>query len=58
VGLRSLLLNPFAAFIKWYFLKKNILDGTRGFILGMYAAMYTFFKYAKLYFIKINKNLL
>jgi hypothetical protein len=51
-------LNPFAAFIKWYFLKKNILDGTRGFILGMYAAMYTFFKYAKLYFIKINKNLL
>jgi hypothetical protein len=24
----------------------------------MYAAMYTFFKYAKLYLIKINRNLL
>jgi len=57
VGLKSLLLNPFAAFVKWYLLKKNFLDGTRGFILGMYAAMYTFFKYAKLYHLKISKGL-
>lgn len=49
VKLNNLLLNPFGAFIKWYIFKKNFLDGTRGFILAMYAAFYTLFKYAKLY---------
>jgi glycosyltransferase involved in cell wall biosynthesis len=58
VKLKNLLLNPFMAFIKWYLLKKNFLDGTRGFILGMYAAFYTLFKYAKLYILKINRNFL
>ncbi|MGQ9571454.1 MAG: glycosyltransferase family 2 protein [Thermodesulfovibrionales bacterium] len=58
VKLRNLLINPFAAFIKWYFLKKNFLDGTQGFILAMYAGFYTFFKYAKLFLIKIDRNLL
>lgn len=58
VRLTHLLLNPLGAFMKWYFLKNNFLDGFRGFILGTYAAMYTFFKYAKLYHLKIRKNLL
>ncbi|MGB9715900.1 MAG: glycosyltransferase family 2 protein [Thermodesulfovibrionales bacterium] len=52
IKMKNLLINPFGAFIKWYFFKKNFLDGTRGFILGMYAAFYTLFKYAKLYFRK------
>ncbi len=52
IALRNLLLNPFAAFIKWYFFKKNFLDGFEGFILGSYAAFYTFFKYAKYYQLK------
>jgi glycosyltransferase involved in cell wall biosynthesis len=57
VTFANLLLNPVGAFIKWYFYKKNFLDGSRGFILGTYAAMYTFFKYAKLYHQKMNKDL-
>jgi glycosyltransferase involved in cell wall biosynthesis len=52
----NLLFNPVSAFIKWYFFKKNFLDGLRGFILGTYAALYTFLKYVKLYYIKINKD--
>lgn len=55
VKLINLLVDPVIAFIKWYFFKKNFLDGFRGFILGTYAAMYTFLKYAKLYYVKINK---
>ena len=51
-----LLINPPAAFVKWYFFRKNFLDGFRGFILGTYAAMYTFLKYAKLYHIKISSK--
>jgi glycosyltransferase involved in cell wall biosynthesis len=52
VRLINLLVNPWIAFIKWYFFKKNFRDGFRGFILGTYAAMYTFLKYAKLYNLK------
>jgi len=52
VSLHNLLFNPLAAFLKWYFIKKNFLDGTRGFFLGTYAAFYTFLKYAKLYYIQ------
>lgn len=52
----NLLLNPCVAFIKWYFYKKNFLDGVRGFILGTYAAMYTFLKYAKTYNIKAKNK--
>lgn len=58
VKLKNLLLNPFIAFIKWYLLKKNFMDGTRGFILGMYAAFYTLFKYTKVYLSKIDRNFL
>jgi glycosyltransferase involved in cell wall biosynthesis len=56
VKLINLFLNPVGAFIKWYFFKKNFLDGFRGFILGTYAAIYTFSKYAKLYYLKISKG--
>lgn len=56
VRVTNLVLNPIGAFFKWYVLKKNILDGYRGFILGVYAAAYTFFKYAKLYEIKKNRE--
>lgn len=56
VSLAQILFNPAGAFIKWYFLKKNFLDGFRGFVLGVYAAMYTFLKYVKLYHLRINKK--
>lgn len=54
VGLLNLVFNPPASFVKWYFFKKNCLDGFRGFVLGSYAFMYTFLKYAKLYALKIG----
>lgn len=54
VTLLNVLFNPVFAFIKWYFIKKSFLDGFPGLVLGTYAAMYTFMKYAKLYSLKIN----
>jgi len=52
INLFHLILNPAASFIKWYFFKKNFLDGYEGLILGTYASIYTFMKYAKLYILK------
>jgi glycosyltransferase involved in cell wall biosynthesis len=52
VTLLNLVFNPPIAFLKWYFAKKNFLDGSRGLVLGAYAGMYTFLKYAKWYEIK------
>lgn len=49
VSVLNLCLNPAAAFFKWYVKKRNFLDGFPGFMLGCYAAFYTFLKYAKLY---------
>jgi len=52
VTLLNVLFNPPFAFLKWYFLKKNFLDGFRGLVLGASAGMYTFLKYSKLYQMK------
>jgi glycosyltransferase involved in cell wall biosynthesis len=43
----KLLINPFAAFIKFYILKKGFTDGKTGIILGKYAFDYTREKYRK-----------
>jgi hypothetical protein len=48
-SLRLLLLNPTIRFVKFYFLKRGCLEGTRGFIVGVAEAYYTFMKYAKLW---------
>ncbi|MGB0909410.1 MAG: glycosyltransferase family 2 protein [Nitrospirales bacterium] len=41
--------NPFVIFLKTYVLKKGFRDGTRGVIFSVFASMYTFVKYAKLF---------
>ena len=44
-----LLCNPFVIFFKTYILKKGYRDGTRGIIFAVFASMYTFTKYTKLF---------
>ena len=46
--LRMALIFPFT-FLKYYFLRRHILSGTRGFILSVDCAHYAFLKDAKLY---------
>ena len=43
------LLNPLVVFLKTYFLKRGFKDGIRGVIFAVFASMYTFVKYAKLW---------
>lgn len=45
IHLYKLVLNPFAAFIKWYFLKQGYKDGVIGLHIGIYAYIYTKKKY-------------
>ncbi len=44
-----LVCNPFVIFFKTYVLKKGYRDGTRGVIFAVFASMYTFVKYTKLF---------
>ena len=44
-----LLVNPLIVFLKTYFLRKGFRDGIRGVIIAVFASMYTFVKYAKLW---------
>lgn len=46
--LLHLILNPFATFLKGYFLKLGFLDGLTGFQIAISGAYYRFLKYAKL----------
>lgn len=46
--LRLALIFPFT-FLKYYFLRRHILSGTRGFVLSVDCAHYAFLKEAKLY---------
>ena len=46
-GLFSLTIKPPVTFIKMYFLRLGLLDGTRGFMLAVLYSFYTFLKYAK-----------
>ena len=43
----KVVLNPMAAFVKWYFFKRGFLDGRVGLITGSYAFRYTKLKYRK-----------
>ncbi len=54
--LRTLLANPFAVFIKAYLLKRGFLDGTPGFAIAVMGAVSVFFKYAKLYELKLKNS--
>ena len=51
--------NPLIVFLKTYFFRKGFRDGIRGFIFAVFASMYTFVKYAKLWEIlySSSKNL-
>jgi len=48
--------NPPATFIRMYFLKLGFLDGMHGFLLCSLSAMYVLVKYAKLFFLKYDKE--
>lgn len=45
----DLLVRPFVVFLKSYMLKQGFRDGVRGLIVSVFAGMYTFVKYAKLW---------
>jgi hypothetical protein len=49
VGASDLIFRPLVVFLKSYILKRGLLDGIRGFIVSVFAGMYTFVKYAKLW---------
>ena len=53
-SLSKVILRPWGSGLKWYFLKKGYKDGFPGVLLGVYAFLYTFLKYAKLYDRKRN----
>lgn len=52
--LRMAVIFP-AVFLKYYFVKRHCLSGTRGFVLSMNSAHYAFIKEAKLYEMWKNK---
>ncbi len=49
VGWTDLVFRPLVALAKTYVLKQGIRDGVRGLIVCVFASMYTFVKYAKLW---------
>lgn len=49
VGAHDLIVRPLIVFMKTYFLKQGFRDGVRGLIVCVFAGMYTFVKYAKLW---------
>lgn len=48
-GVINILLNPFYAFLRLYFIRLGFLDGLRGFIAAISSAFGTFLKYAFLW---------
>jgi len=48
---KDIVLRPFWAFIKIYFINLGFLDGRLGWILGVYHYFYTMTKYVKLYYL-------
>ncbi|TDU81771.1 glycosyltransferase involved in cell wall biosynthesis [Prosthecobacter fusiformis] len=55
-SLGKVVLRPWGAVAKWYLLKQGYKDGFPGLLLGVYAFLYTFLKYAKMYERKINEQ--
>jgi hypothetical protein len=49
VGIGDLLIRPLVVFVKAYALKQGFRDGVRGLIVSVFASMYTFVKYAKVW---------
>ncbi|HKY71408.1 MAG TPA: glycosyltransferase family 2 protein [Nitrospira sp.] len=49
VGAHDLIFRPLIVFMKTYLLKQGFRDGVRGLIVCVFAGMYTFVKYAKLW---------
>jgi (heptosyl)LPS beta-1,4-glucosyltransferase len=49
VGWIDLVFRPLVVFVKTYTLKQGFRDGVRGLIVCVFASMYTFVKYAKLW---------
>jgi len=49
VGIDDLAIRPLVVFVKTYGLKQGFRDGVRGLIVSVFASMYTFVKYAKLW---------
>ncbi|HSF68756.1 MAG TPA: glycosyltransferase family 2 protein [Nitrospira sp.] len=49
VHARDLVFRPIIVFVKSYVLKQGFRDGVRGLIISMFAGMYTFVKYAKIW---------
>ncbi len=50
----KLICNPAAAFIKGYLVKRGFLDGTTGFAIAVMGAVSVFFKYAKIYELRLR----
>jgi glycosyltransferase involved in cell wall biosynthesis len=44
-----LVINPTVVFVKTYLIKSGYQDGVRGLIIAVFASMYTFVKYAKIF---------
>jgi glycosyltransferase involved in cell wall biosynthesis len=49
VHVRDIVFRPLVVFVKSYVLKRGFRDGVRGLIVSVFAGMYTFVKYAKLW---------
>jgi len=49
VGWTDLVFRPLVVWVKTYILKQGFHDGVNGFIVCVFASMYTFVKYAKLW---------
>lgn len=49
IGMGDLLIRPLVVFVKVYALKQGFRDGIRGLIVCVFASMYTFVKYAKVW---------
>jgi hypothetical protein len=49
VHAHDLVFRPLVVFVKSYGLKRGYRDGVRGLIVSVFASMYTFVKYAKLW---------
>jgi glycosyltransferase involved in cell wall biosynthesis len=49
VGTADLMIRPLVVFIKTYTIKQGFRDGVRGLIVSVFASMYTFVKYAKVW---------
>lgn len=50
----KVLLDPPFAFFRFYILQRGFLDGSLGFILGMFHGFYTMVKYVKLHYLRKN----